>query len=125
MPLVYKTYYQKHYKAECCSCVAIITLAIYLLTLFLTFFFVFSTNGLWKQIDTSYEQPTVNLKNEFYLEILDSSGISQHYSTVKALNDKVMSPLSPPLVKMSKVDDNGDAVADKFMVSIKFKNDPS
>lgn len=124
MPLVYQTFYQKHYKAECCSCVAIITLTIYLLTLFLTFFFVYTTNGLWKQIATSHEQPTVNFKNEFYLEILDSSGTSQHYSTVKSLQEKVMNPLSPPLVKVSRVDDNGDEVPDKFMVKINFKNDP-
>lgn len=48
MPVIYQTNYEKHYKAECCSCVSIVTLAVYLFTLIVAYLFVYETNGLWR-----------------------------------------------------------------------------
>lgn len=64
------------------------------------------------------------MKNEFYLEILDSDGVSWQYSTVKRINDKSMNPLSPPHFQIHSNDINGDGLSDYFEVKIKFKNDP-
>ena len=58
------------------------------------------------------------------MEILDSNGISQQYSTIKAINDKVMNPLSPPYFQIHQDDSNGDTLADYFEVKITFKNIP-
>jgi len=94
MPVIFQTYYEKQYKTPCCSCVAVSTCLIYLLAIILPFLFVYRTNGLWTEEGIYWEQPQIQLKQEFLLEILNADGTSYQYSSLKSINDLVMSPMS-------------------------------
>ena len=110
MPVIFQTYYEKQYKTPCCSCVAVSTCLIYLLAIILPFLFVYRTNGKYKRINASlmyfvviglwteegiyWEQPQIQLKQEFLLEILNADGSSYQYSSLKSINDLVMNPMS-------------------------------
>jgi len=45
MPTLFISYYEKRFKAPCCSCTSLTVLVIYLLALICPFLFAYYTNG--------------------------------------------------------------------------------
>lgn len=114
MPVFFQSNYEKHYRAPCCSCVTLFTAIIYLLAVVLPFWFVYETNGLWTKHQVYWEQPNVRFKNELVLEVLMADGLAYSFSTIKALNDQSMRPLSMPLVKVQAEDYDSDQKMDFY-----------
>ena len=134
MTKLYESYYERHYKSSCCSCVSLSTFVIYLVAIIAPFLFVYSTNGkynllicigLYVEKQTFWEQPTVYFLNELLLEVLDADGVSHQYSTVKSLQDQCSNPLSQPSIKFTEFDQNSDGKKDMFWLRINFKMLPS
>jgi len=76
MPVFFTSYYEKQYKAPCCSFSTIVTYLIYILAFFLPFLFVYRTGALWTKQAQYWEQPDVIFRNNLILEVLDKNGES-------------------------------------------------
>ena len=82
MPTLFTSYYEKQYKAPCCSFSSFCTLIIYIAAIILPFLFVFESGGkpkhrisyhfqlflgLYKKEEKYWEQPDVLFRNVLHL----------------------------------------------------------
>lgn len=77
---------------------------------------------MWRKQNTYFEQPDVVFKNNLILEVLESSGQSKMFSTVKAINSLSMNEIGVPLIKFTKFDTNSNGLIDSMSLSIEFKS---
>ena len=67
MPTLFTSYYEKQYKAPCCSFSSFCTYLIYTIAVLVPFLFAFSAGGLYKKEERYWEQPTVQFRNVLVL----------------------------------------------------------
>ena len=136
MVKLFESYYERHYRTSCCSCVTLTSCILYVFAIVAPLVFVYNTNGkflnhsnlcigAYVEKQMYYEQPTIFFTNELLLEVLDDDGTSHHYSTKKEVFDMANNPLSQPLIKFSEFDSNSDGKKDAFWLRLNFKMDPT
>ena len=109
MATLYLSYFEKRYTHRLCTCSFFFILLLFLLTLVIPYILVFITNGMWLKQNHYYEKPDVAFRNELVIEVWDGES-SNMFSTVKRINQQSMNEMGVPLVKMTKIDDDGDGV---------------
>lgn len=98
MVTLYRSYFEKRYTSKLFTCSTFFVGILFLLTIIIPYILVFITNNMWMKQNYYFEQPDVSFRNEIILEVLDSSGSSYLFSTVKAINDLSLNELGAPLV---------------------------
>jgi len=74
MVTLFKSNYEKNFKAPWLSCSAFTTLIIYFAAFVLPYIFVYSTNNMWTKQSVYWEQPDVLFRNVLFLEVLTEDG---------------------------------------------------
>jgi uncharacterized membrane protein len=112
----------KDHIAPSFSKVAIVSLTLILVALFLPVFLVVQTHNFWVSTDIYYEQASVKHLNDIVVYFLTDTGVYSVAST-KALNDNYHSTpqdsshLSPEIV-ISHFDINNDGMAEHLEVKV-------
>ncbi len=124
MVTLYTSYFEKRYNQKYCSCVTLSVLVLFLATLIIPYIVTYVTGNMWRKQNFYFEQPNVVFNNQIILEVLDSQGKSQMYSTVKEINSLSMNEIGVPLIKYSSVDTEANGLTDTMHIQIDFISKP-
>lgn len=101
----------RRYKTHVCSKATLVQIFIIPITFIVPLIIAYATKGLWMQIDTFSEQPTVHFKHKL-LVLLDTNAGYLTWSTYQQFNFLQMANLRTPMVSSREVDTNYDGKFD-------------
>lgn len=87
MVLLFRDFYEKHYKVPMCSCIALVWLLFFAMVVIIPWVLAWRAGGFWIKERTYFEQPNVIYKGDLIIAVMDEDGVSQVYSTIKEINE--------------------------------------
>ena len=114
----------RRYRASCCSFATICNVLLILIIIIIPYLWAFTSQSFWLKSNTYREQPEVSFRHKVVLElaVMDSAlefpYTTLMWSTDSAVNNLFSNRFRPAVVLANPNDDNGDAKADWFNITV-------